>query len=172
MKSSLISVALSGLVLALGGAGPEAGTEVQKFAPFVGEWTIRATWAGGNPLVARNVNAWTLNNTHLSGQTVVGEGDAAYVRYHTYMSYDAKHNCLVSTSFAMDGAVSSYRVETEDGKTFKLGFTPIGQEELPKVRQTIHFRTADAYQWIVELNQDGTWTQIMDGVWTRAQPGK
>ena len=72
----------------------------------------------------------------------------------------------------MDGAVSAYRVDTEDGKTFKFGFNPIGNEELPKVRQTIIFKSADEYQWIVELNADGNWSQIMDGVWKRDEPGK
>ncbi len=172
MKRRMILIALSALVLAGIGAAPNAKTEVQKFAPFAGEWTIEATWSAGNPLKAHNVNTWTLGNTHLSGQTFVGEGAEKYQRYQSMFSYDAKHECLVSYSFAADGAVSAYRVDTEDGKTFKFGFSPIAHEELPKVRQTIVFKSADEYQWIVELNANGSWSQIMDGIWKRSEPAK
>jgi hypothetical protein len=171
MKQKLISIALTAAALVSLGAAqdakaPDAKAEVQKLSPFVGEWTIHATWEGGVPLVAHNVNQWTLNGAHLSGQTFVGEGAEQYQRYQSMFSYDAKHDCLVSYSFAADGAISAYRIETEDGKTFKFGFNPISHDE-NKVRQTITFRNADEYQWVVEINQNGTWTQIMDGIWKR-----
>ena len=86
MKRKRFLVVLSALVLAGVGAAPEAKTEVQKFAPFVGEWTIKGAWADGNPLYAHNVNTWTLNNTHLSGQTFVGEGAEKYLRYQSMFS--------------------------------------------------------------------------------------
>lgn len=162
--TSLVLVALLGL-----GAGPEAKTEVQKLSLFIGEWTIHATWAGGGELVAHNVNQWALNGAHLQNQTFVGEGAQQYQRYLTLMSYDAKQGGLVSTSYAADGTVSSVRIETEDGKTFKFGYTPIGGEE-SKVRQTITFNNADEYRWVVEINQNGEWKQIMDGTWKRDQP--
>ncbi len=173
MNCRMIAKRLSvmGLVVAALGAGPDAKPDVHVFDPFAGEWTIHATWAGGNPLVAHNINQWVLNNTHLSGQTWVGEGAAKYQRYLSMFSYDAKHGCLTTTSYAMDGAVSTYRVETEDGKVFKFGYSPIGNEELPKVRQTTTFTSADEYRWVVELNTDGKWSQIMDGTWKRDQPG-
>lgn len=169
MKRKLFTIALSVFALAGLGAAPDARTEVQKFAPFLGEWTIHGTWSDGRPLVAHNVYAWTLNGTHLACQTWVGEGAEKHMRYQSMMSYDAKHECLVTYSFAVDGAVSAYRVETEDGKTFKFGFDPISHDE-SRVRQTITFKSADEYQWIVEVNADGAWKQIMDGVWKRDEP--
>lgn len=162
---------LFGLAFLSLGAGPDAVTEVKKFEPFVGEWTIHATWSAGNALVAHNINQWTLNGTHLSGQTWVGEGAEKYQRYQSFFSFDAKHNCLVTTSYAVDGAISTYRVEpSEDGKVFKIGFSPVKDEALPKVRQTITFTSADEYHWVVELDQNGTWSPIMDGVWKRDEP--
>jgi hypothetical protein len=171
MKQKFITLVLAvasfvSLGVAQDPKSPDAKAELQKLSPFVGEWTIHATWAGGAPLVAHNVNQWALNGAHLSSQTFVGEGAERYQRYQSMFSYDAKHGCLVTYSFAADGAVSAYRIDSEDGKTFQFGFTPLGSDE-NKVRQTITFKTADEYQWLVELNQNGTWTQIMDGTWKR-----
>lgn len=173
MDRKRIASGLAVLALSLAGLGaaPDAATEVKKFEPFVGEWTINANWSAGNALVAHNINQWTLNGTHLAGQTWVGEGAEKYQRYQTMFSYDARHECLITTSYAVDGAITTYRVEpSEDGKVFKIGFAPVKDDELPKVRQTIVFKSADEYQWVVELNQNGSWSQIMDGVWKRDEP--
>lgn len=169
MKRRFFTIALSALALAGLGAAPDAKSEVQTFAPFLGEWTIHGTWSDGRPLVAHNIYSWALNSSHLACQTWVGEGAEKHQRYQSMMSYDAKHECLTTYSFAVDGAVSAYRVETEDGKTFRFGFNPIGTEET-NVRQTITFNSADEYRWIVEINANGTWTRIMDGTWKRDDP--
>lgn len=143
---------------------------IKLLEPFIGEWTIHATWTGGEALVARNINAWMVGGAHLSDQTFVGEAGKAYQRYQTIMSYDQKLGCLVSYSFAFDGKVSVVRVDTEDGKTFKFGFTPLDEHE-SNVRQTITFDGPDTYRWVVEIrSQENQWTQIMDGTWKRSAP--
>lgn len=168
-RNGMKLLVLAGLAFVCLGAAAEPNIDVKQFAPFVGEWTIRGAWADGTPLVAHNINSWTLNGSHLAGQTWIGEGAQKHQRYQSMFSYDAKHDCLVTYSFAVDGAVSAYRAETEDGKTFKFGFAPIAHEETT-VRQTITFTSADEYRWVVEIKNGETWSQIMDGVWKRDEP--
>lgn len=145
---------------------------VATLAPFVGEWAIEATWEDGRALQARNVYAWMLGGKHLSAQTFVGPRDRELQRYEGVMTWHSKQRCLAYFGFAVDGGVTEYRVETTDGKVFRIGFAPLHEGEEPQVRQTIRFLNADAYTWEVEIRQDGQWKRIMMGTWKRLQQAR
>lgn len=142
-------------------------TSAQAFSPFVGEWTIDATWEGGEPLKARNTAEWALDGKHLKWATYVNAPTGEYKRYEGFMTWNAQKKSLVEYSFAVTGEVSELRVSTDDLKTYRFGFSALPGNAEGKLRQTIQFLDADSYRWTAEFSGADGWKPIIDGVWRR-----
>ena len=135
--------------------------------PLLGEWTIDATWAGGQPLKARQTYERHLNDKFILARAIVTkeDGSGEYVRYETLFA--PKDGKLISYNFSFDGANDSRPVEIKgkvmhfhSDRTLEDGNKLIIDQELELIDN-------DILSWKVFLNRDGQRTQIMDGKWKR-----
>jgi hypothetical protein len=159
------------VALALPAARADDATGAGKLAPlsrFVGQWTLDAEWTDGTPLKARAEYEWGLEKRILRGRTfLLGAEGKERQRYEDIMAWDARRASIVDASFSVDGAVNEIIVEEKDDDTLLWGWKPYVEGREGRVRQTIRFEGNDRFVWIVELNGEAGWQQIMEGTWKR-----
>jgi hypothetical protein len=140
---------------------------VQAFTPFLGEWQIEGAWDDGRPLKARNVFEWGIGGKHIKVGTFLLRPEGDVQRYDGMLTWHPRKQCLASYSFAVDGGISEYRVDTADGKTFTFGFEPWDSTDAQKIRQTIVFENPKVYTWTVEAHEGEEWKRLIKGQWKR-----
>jgi hypothetical protein len=159
------------MLTALAAADDKSPQQRNILAPlerFVGgEWVTDGRWASGDPLRARGVYEWGVGKKFIRAYTYVQDGDREYQRYEGIMGWHPKKRSLFEISFAFDGAVSEYMIESKDANTLLIGFTPYGEDQDNKVRQTIKFTHRDTFVWTVSLKADAGWHQIIESTWHR-----
>ncbi len=132
-----------------------------------GQWVVDGRWDAGEPLHARSIYEWGVNQKMIKARTYVRNGSTEYQRYEAVFGWDPKRKHLFETSFAFDGDVSNQVIEVADNDTLKIGWTPFSADDLPKVRQTLHFTSADSFVWTVWVKQKGDWKRIIEATWRR-----
>lgn len=171
---------LGGLGLSRSAPEPAAGAgetdvlhSVKALDGFVGEWTIDAKWDSGQPLKARAIYSRELGGKHLRTQTFVKKDDGSeYQRYEGVMTWHPRRKSLVIYSFAYDGSVQENLAQTDDGKTFRVGFTPYDPGAPNPVRQTLTLVSPDAFDWTVEMRvgDSDQWQRLIKAQWKRTGP--
>jgi hypothetical protein len=146
---------------------PAAENKLAVFERFVGEWEVDGKWADGNSLHARGVYEWGLGKKILQAKTFVRDGDKEYQRYESVMTWHPEKKSLYEISFAFDGAISEYLIESKDENTLHIGWTAIDTDKPSKVRQVIKFLDKDRFQWTVSVKDGDDWKQIIDATWKR-----
>jgi hypothetical protein len=146
---------------------PAAEDKLAPLQRFVGEWEADAQWADGSPLHARDVIEWGLDKKILKARTFVRDGDKEYQRYEAVMAWRPDRKCLYEISFAFDGEISEYVIESKDADTLLVGWTPYNPDKPSKVRQVIKFLDKDSYRWTITVKDGDDWKQIMDATWKR-----
>src|SRR5262245_43869932 len=134
---------------------------------FIGEWTIEANWSSGQPLRARAVYEWGLGKKIIKARLYVGEGEKEYQRYESVLAWHPQKRTLFEISFAFDGAITEQRIDPVDADTFRLGWSPFGEGEAPRVRQTLAFRGRDAHDWEAQVKSGEEWKTQIRGTWNR-----
>ena len=148
----------------------EQGSErLAPLARFAGEWTLDAKWADGTPLKARAVYEWGLGGKIMRAKTFIINGADERQRYEDVIAWDPRRASIVDVSFSVDGAINEILVESRDENTLRFGWKPYHEGKPGRVRQTITFQGKDRFVWVVELNAEGEWKQIMEGTWVRAK---
>jgi hypothetical protein len=134
--------------------------------PLLGEWTIDATWAGGQPLKARQTYTRHLNDKFIVARSILprDDGSGEYVRYETFFA--PKDGKLVSYNFSHDGQNDVRPVEVE-GKVLRFRSERAVDGGKMTIDQTIELTDNDTIAWKVWIERDGNRTQIMDGQWKR-----
>ena len=148
----------------------EKGSDrLAPLARFAGAWTLDAKWADGTPLRARAVYEWGLGGKIMRARTFIINGTDERQRYEDVIAWDPRRESIVDVSFSVDGAINEMLVESKDEHTLLFGWKPYHEGKPGRVRQTITFDDKDRFVWIVELNTEGEWKQIMEGTWVRAK---
>src|SRR5262249_42673978 len=132
-----------------------------------GEWVTDGHWASGEPLHARGVYEWGVGKKIIKAYTYVTANGKEYQRYEGVMAWHPKKKSLFEISFAFDGAISEYILESKDNDTLQIGFVPYTEGEESKVRQTIKFNDNDSFVWTVSIKADDGWKQLIESTWHR-----
>ncbi|HEY7087323.1 MAG TPA: hypothetical protein VH518_04490 [Tepidisphaeraceae bacterium] len=136
-------------------------------APFVGgEWRIKATWAGGNPLEARAIYDWGLNKKFVVAKTFVKLPEGGeYQRYETIFGDDKGQ--LMSYGFTFNGEVHVLPMAV-DGRTISDEWTVDGENGSVRIKQRIELLDDNHFHWQVWSAAAGAdWKPMMDGTWVR-----
>ena len=147
----------------------DAGQD-NKLAPlerFLGEWVINSHWSNGEELHARTIYDWGIGKKFIVAKTFVKDGDKEYQRYEGVLGWHPKKKTLFEISFAFNGEISEYILESKDENTIQIGYTPFSEGQPNNVRQTLQFKDKDHFVWTVLLKMDGEWKQIIEGTWER-----
>ncbi len=143
--------------------GAADASVIEPIVPYVGgEWRIKATWAGGDALEAREVFEWGVGKKFISCKTFVSKPDGGeYQRYETI--FGAKDGKFTAWGFVFDGHtdVTEFHV---DGK--KLSSTK-PMAEGGTLHQSIELVDPNKFHWVVEVEKDGKTERVMDGYWVR-----
>jgi len=142
---------------------------IAALAPFIGEWKFDGKWEDGSPLKARTVYGWGVGRKHVKFATFVAAEKGEYQRYEGFLTWQPDAGCFAEYSFAFDGAVSEYRLDTADGQKFAIGFTPLHADHPAQVRQEVEFTDANTQSWTVEMHAGEAWQRIMKGEWKRVK---
>jgi hypothetical protein len=156
-------------VLAVAGRLPAQEEPLKPLERFVGEWTVDGAWSDGTPLHARGVYEWSLGKKVLRARTFVKDGDREYQRYEGVLAWHPEKKSLFEISFAFDGKISEFLIESKDADTLRLGWTPFHADKPERVRQVLKFLDKDHFQWVVELKTGDDWKQIIDATWKRTR---
>jgi hypothetical protein len=132
-------------------------------APYVGgEWRLKAAWADGTPLQAREIYDWGVGRKFITCKTWVGKADEEYQRYdETFGVQDGK---LMSWSFAFDGHVNVGEFKV-DGKT--LSSSRVLSGDAGTLHQSVELLDANRFRWVVKIVKDGKDQPLIDGTWVR-----
>lgn len=153
------------------GQGAEAATpdpKLQPLAKFVGgEWVMHGKWSNGTELHARAVYEWGLGGKIVRARTYTGMGSDELQRYEGVMAWHPERKCLYEVSFAVDGAISEFRIDSPEEGTIEIGFNPLDPAKPGKVRQTLKLLDDNRHSWKVELKTDSGWELLIDAVWER-----
>ncbi|MBE7558692.1 hypothetical protein HS125_07000 [bacterium] len=150
------------------GADPAAWALLEKWAGS--EWVLDASWSSGEPLRARCVYTWGLGGKFLACKTFVSTGTSEYQRYETVIAWHPDKKSLVSIDMAFNGHLSETVMELVDKDTLRQGYVDYVPGHASPTRQEISFLDDDHHTWRVWVkSRSGEWTQIMDGVWRRAE---
>jgi hypothetical protein len=160
------SLALAGRLHAEDAAARKALAGLDR---FVGEWTVDGRWADGSSLHARSVYEWGLNKRILKARTYVKDGEKEYQRYESVLAWHPDKKLLFEISFAFDGALSEYVVETAGKDTLRIGWTPFAADKPSRARQVIKFLDKDHFRWTVSLKEGDGWKQLIEAVWVKGQ---
>jgi hypothetical protein len=164
-----ITVASTMLALPSGRADDKLGANpMAPLERFVGgQWVVDGKWANGEALHARTIYEWGLGKKIIRAKTFVKSEGAEYQRYEGILTWHPKKKCLVEISFAVDGALTEYVLETKDADTLDIGWRPYDDGEPNKVRQTLKFKDRDSFVWTVWLNTGEKWQQLIEATWHR-----
>ena len=160
------------VLLAFPRVTPAQEKGAERLAPlsrFIGDWTLDANWSDGTPLRARAVYEWGLGGKILRARTFIITGADERQRYEDVIAWDPRRESIVDVSFSVDGAINEILVESKDENTLLFGWKPYHEGKPGRVRQTITFEAKDRFVWVVELNAEGDWKQIMQATWVRAK---
>jgi hypothetical protein len=146
---------------------PAADNKLAILDRFVGEWEVEGQWAEGSSLHARSVYEWGLNKKILKAKTFVRDGDKEYQRYESVLAWHPDKKSLYEISFAFDGAISEYLIESKDEDTLRMGWTPVTPDKPSRVRQVLKFLDKDHFQWTVSLQDGESWKQLIEATWKR-----
>jgi hypothetical protein len=170
MRTAYLGVAALALLTTAVPLSADDKKDDDKLAPlarFAGEWTVEGKWADGNSLHARSVYEWGLGKKIMTAKTFVMNGEKEYQRYEGVLAWRPEKKSLYEISFAFDGAISEYLIESKDKDTLLIGWKPYTEGKESKVRQTIRFLDRDQFQWVVELKNGEEWKQLIDATWKR-----
>jgi hypothetical protein len=171
MKTVWRVLALTAALIPMGVAGaddkPAAENKLAALERFVGEWEVDGKWSDGNSLHARGVYEWGLGKTILKAKTFVRDGDKEYQRYESVLAWHPEKKGLYEISFAFDGAISEYLIESKDADTLHFGWEPFHADKPSKVRQVIKFVDKDHFRWTVTLKDGDEWKQLIEATWKR-----
>ena len=161
-----VSLTLTGRLHAQDDAARKALAALDR---FVGEWTVDGRWSDGSSLHARGVYEWGLNKRILKARTYVKDGEKEYQRYESVLAWHPDKKLLFEISFAFDGALSEYVVETAGKDTLRIGWTPFAADKPSRARQVIKFLDKDHFRWTVSLKEGDGWKQLIEAVWVKGQ---
>jgi hypothetical protein len=159
-------------VLAATGSTPAddktaAESGLASLEPFVGEWEVNGNWSDGSRLQARSVYEWGLGKKILKARTFGRKGDKEHQRYERVLAWHPEKKSLFEISFAYDGGVSEFLIESKDKDTLHIGWMSFVPDKPSNVRQVIKFLDRDHFQWVVSVKDGETWKQLIDATWTR-----
>ncbi|HWB20472.1 MAG TPA: hypothetical protein VG711_09250 [Phycisphaerales bacterium] len=138
-------------------------------AKCVGEWTVDATWAGGNPLHAREVHALSLDGTVLRSQTFVTKDDGSeYQRYEMVSWWDNATGKTRFMEWVYDGTTEQGEIIASDDHTLMFPPRVDADGKTSPIRQWLTFVGDDEYDWTVKMKQeDGSEKTLIEGKWMR-----
>jgi hypothetical protein len=139
---------------------------------FAGSWQVDGKWSSGEALHARGVYAWGLGKRILTAKTFVKDGDREYQRYESILAWHPEKKSLYEITFAFDGHINEYLLDSKDPDTLHIGWTPYDPAKPSPVRQVIKFLDADHFQWTVLLKDGDEWKQLIDATWQRTEAAK
>jgi hypothetical protein len=145
----------------------QPSSAVDAVAPYIGEWHINATWAGGNALDARNVFEWGLNKKFIVVKTFVKQEDGKeYQRYEgIYADHEGK---LMYYNFRFDGEADVRPMECKGHNVSNSWSVSEKDGSATNLRQSVELIDDNHFRWQVATQQkDGPWQTIMDGTWER-----
>jgi hypothetical protein len=145
---------------------PPVENKLAALERLAGEWEIDAKWSDGSSLHGRSIYEWGLSKKILTAKSFV-RGDKEYQRYESVFAWHPDKKSLYGITFAFDGAISEYLIESKDENTLHIGWTAVNPDKPPKVRQVLKFLDKDHFQWLVSVKDGDDWKQIMDGTWKR-----
>jgi hypothetical protein len=144
-------------------ADADASAVIEPIVPYLGgEWRIKATWAGGNALEAREVFEWGVGKKFISCKTFVSQPEGGeYQRYETI--FGARDGKLTAWGFVFDGHtdVTEFHVNGKNLSSTK----PMA--EGGTLHQSIELVEPNKFHWVVSVEKDGKNQQVMDGYWIR-----
>jgi hypothetical protein len=143
---------------------------VKRMAWLVGDWTIDAKWAAGDPLKARQTVSRICNGRFIEAKVFLPnrDGTKEYQRYQTiWGDQDGK---LIQWNFAFDGHTRQDTCEVNaDATRIATAWTVKGEDGAEvHLRQSVEKTPDGNMHWVVQLEQKGQWQTIMDGVWVKA----
>jgi len=83
------------------------------------------------------------------------------------LAWHPEKKSLFEISFAYDGGVSEFLIESKDKDTLHIGWMSFVPDKPSNVRQVIKFLDRDHLQWVVSVKDGETWKQLIDATWTR-----
>jgi hypothetical protein len=150
---------------------PSAKKENDKLLPVArfigGQWAIDGRWDSGEELHARSIYEWGLNKKFVKARTFVNNRGVDYQRYEAIFGFDPAKKSLYEVSFSFDGRMSEYTIEPKDASTLQIGWSPFGNGETPRIRQTIQFQDDNTFTWTVWMKDKGDWKRLIEGTWRR-----
>jgi hypothetical protein len=171
MKTGCQMLVLAMMVIPAGFARsdekPPADNKLAILERFVGEWEVDGKWSDGSTLHGRSVYEWGLSKKILNAKSFVRDGDKEYQRYESVFAWYPEKKSLYGITFAFDGAISEYLMESKDENTLQIGWTSVSPDKPSKLRQVIKFLDKDHFQWVVSVKDGDEWKQIMDATWKR-----
>jgi hypothetical protein len=170
-RITLLSLLVLGLLSGGGRAQQPAPTTRESalavMTPYIGDWTIKATWGGGAPLEARATYTWGLNKKFIVARTFVKQADGTeYQRYESV--FGEENGQVVCHSFVFSGE-ASVRTWQRDGAKLSNEWISKGADGDAKFRQSVELVDNDHIRWLVAREKDGKWESIMDGTWERVR---
>jgi hypothetical protein len=146
---------------------PPVKDKLAALERFTGEWEVHGKWVSGESLHARSVYDWGLGKKILKAKTFVRDGKKEYQRYEAVLAWHPEKKSLYEISFAFDGSISEFLIESKDKDTLHIGWVPYSPNKPAKVRQVIKFLDNDRFQWIVLIQDGKDWKQLIDATWKR-----
>jgi hypothetical protein len=145
---------------------------MMKLAPMLGTWEIESQWANGTPLWAKNEYFVGLGGRFVEAKTYSkNPAGKIYQRYHTIFGYDEAKQEYMSWGFTYDGTEKTLPVQVEESDGRVSLTSEWEQAPGSRIKQTVTIGAdAGQYQWTVwSKEDDGDWTEIMDGTWKRVE---
>jgi hypothetical protein len=166
---ALAGVVLTGSAHAQGDDKKPAAKDdpMAALAPFAGEWQVDGKWSTGETLQARAVYEWGLNKKILIAKTFVIDKGKEYQRYESIMAWHPEKKSLYEITFAFDGHISEVLLDTKEKDTIRIGYAPFHEGKPQPIRQTLRFTDNDHFVWVVQMQKDNEWTQLIEATWVR-----
>lgn len=138
-------------------------------APAVGyEWRVEGNWSNGSPLKARAVYEPGLDGKIIKSQVFVSMGETEYQRYESIIAWHPEKQALYELTVSVDGEITEWKIEDRGQKTLQLTHFETAPGK-PNVRQTMKFTDEQTMDWIVEIEQDGAWRELLHAPWRRRE---